>query len=65
VLESQVFAAEAEVRWLDHVEASVAAYGPARAGRAGRSGGTGGTGPASRNSTTSRTTAAPTKESER
>lgn len=30
VLESQVFAAEAEVRWLDHVEASVAAYGPAR-----------------------------------
>lgn len=30
VLESQVFAAEAEVRWLDHVEASVAAHGPAR-----------------------------------
>ena len=28
VLESRVFAAEAEVRWLDHVEASVAAYGP-------------------------------------
>ncbi|MDR7384323.1 PadR family transcriptional regulator [Promicromonospora iranensis] len=35
VLESQVFAAEAEARWLDHVEASVAAYGPARAGTAG------------------------------
>lgn len=35
VLESQVFAAEAEVRWLDHVEASVAAYGPARTRTAG------------------------------
>ncbi|WP_275003158.1 PadR family transcriptional regulator [Promicromonospora iranensis] len=35
VLESQVFAAEAEARWLDHVEASVAAYGPAGAGAAG------------------------------
>jgi DNA-binding PadR family transcriptional regulator len=53
VLESQVFAAEAEVRWLDHVEASVAAYGPARAGTAGRNG------------RTSRPTAAPTKEIKR
>ncbi|MEU4388693.1 PadR family transcriptional regulator [Promicromonospora sp. NPDC023805] len=35
VLESQVFAAEAEVRWLDHVEASVAAYGSARTHTAG------------------------------
>jgi DNA-binding PadR family transcriptional regulator len=53
VLESQVFAAEAEVRWLDHVEASVAAYGPAQAGTAVTAG---------RNDSTSRPTGALTKE---
>jgi DNA-binding PadR family transcriptional regulator len=42
VLESQVFAAEAEVRWLDHVEASVAVYAPAQADTAGRNGRTSG-----------------------
>jgi DNA-binding PadR family transcriptional regulator len=56
VLESQVFAAQAEVRWLDHVEASVAAYGTARAGTADSDG------TAGSDHRTSRPTGALTKE---
>ena len=54
VLESQVFAAEAEVRWLDHVEASVAAYAPAPKDAASR-----------RSGTTTKPTRALTKENTR
>lgn len=71
VLESQVFAAEAEVRWLDHVEASVAAHGPARAaGAAGSTAATGSTGAtkatgADRDDLTGRPAEATTKETAR
>ena len=66
VLESQVFAAEAEVRWLDHVEASVAAYGPARTQAArtqtARTADTETAGTAGGNDRPSTPTGAPTKE---
>lgn len=42
VLDSLVFAAEAEVRWLDHVEARVTRAARERADRAGRGGGSAG-----------------------
>ncbi|MFD6445024.1 PadR family transcriptional regulator [Promicromonospora sp. NPDC060204] len=65
VLESQVFAAESEVRWLDHVEASVASRG--RAGPAhspGPAHSAGPTGP-DRDDLTSRPAGATTKETTR
>lgn len=36
VLEAAIFAAEAEVRWLDHCDATVGGRGPAHQARAGR-----------------------------